>query len=898
MKRSTFQFLVPSLSATIDALKLVKEEDVLWVAQLQMALVHALVDGGQLPSAAKAVNEVVDERLAPLSGNPAWTTDSDLRTLHEEALCLQVHVGSLKDAECQKIVPTVKKTVQSSPNAKRLAMMVKLQCLKSGNVQGTLEEAYGEIFHDTTGISAFSAASTTETDVRAFVAALDAAALGAIDAEILIEAAIHAVLSGFSRFAGCCDVVVEQKRKSMQPRHRLLHQVLKVLLLTANSTISHDQRRLSVQQGQQPMLSRRVEGVKALERTLLAVKRLGDQSLAERVCMLAWNLALPLLQPHLNAQVERAFNLASATLEEQDSLLLEFRARLYLEVAKLDAASDFLVKANANAGKALGLDYGAVTHQSAQPISIDDLCLHAREWTSRPADLQLEWIKRVTQAKLSPETSREPGDSVFAMLEQVKDIKDKKHQRQLVIRCRDVLEKLEQSESAAVMDAVLLMMLWSDVATAAWRVLGDSELARHVIAHALDTCFPSDKQDTPLLRSRTCNVKSAMMYEVDLRLLLAEVIGQDIKCLRDRFDHAEKSPTRGASRRANEPGRNPGSLHDANRGSKADRELFIFGIQHATAKESMETVGSREGGDEYALGESDIAKRAMDLKLELVSNLTAAIAAATRIGWALVLENTCVYLWNYHFNMFLILLEEQRGAGSSDDKFTHLMILPECVGAFEAAFSALETTEVEVSRDLLCCLALGLCTLYKKSGRWDKAVATADAVFKRSVRGPSAEEGSGGSERAFSVLHLKQFAELKARAQVAQNAKDVSFPDGWAPSLKIVGFLEAMEVLSQPPEGSSMSMSAVPDKAHAYYEKAVTLWQAAAPQLLSELQDPKCAWSLEECQQHAELLTEVWVRVGFCALRLRYPRYAIECADQALLPVSEAATKDVESNPS
>lgn len=888
MKKSTFQFLAPSLAAIIDTLKLVKEEDVLWVARLQMALVHALIDGGQLPTAAKTVNEVVDERLAPLVANPAWSTDGDLRALFDEALCLQVHVGSLKDAECQKIVPVVKKAIQSSPNAKRLALLVKLQCLKSGNLQGTAEEAYAEIFQDATGMSAFSVATTTEADARAFAAALDSTALGAVDAEILIEAAIHGGLGGFWRFASCCNAVIEQKRKSMQPRHRLHHQVLKVLI---DGSISQDQQRLSVQQRQQAAVLRRIEGVKALERTLLAVKRLGDQNLAERVCMLTWNLALPLLQPHLRVQVERALNLASTTLEDQGSLLLEFRARLYLEVAKLDAALDFLVKANASAAKALRLDYGLVTHQSPQAISIDDLCAHSREWTSRRVDLQLTWVRRTTQAKIAPENTHEPGDSVFIMLEQIKDSKDKKQQKLLVLRCRETLTKLEQSELESV-DAVVLMMLWSQVATAAWRVLTDSELARETIARTLDTFFPAEKQDTPLLLSRACNVKSAMMCEVDLRLLLAEVVGHDIKSLRDRVHNGGKSPTRS---RTNGSAHAAASLLDAEAGNKLNREVFIFGIQHGTDQPTAVDNERTDGGEEVASDGGDIAVRAMSLKLELVANLAAAVVAATRIGWALVLENTCVYLWNYHFHVFLMLLEEERRSG---DKFTHERILPECVSAFEAAFLALEASEVEVSPDLFCCLALGLCTLYEKSSRWDKVAGTADAVFKRIARGSLAEEGLGGTGRSFSVLHLKQFAEIKARAQVAQNAKEVAFPDSWAPSLKIVGFLEAMESLSQPPDGSAASGTTVPDKAQAYFEKAVALWQAVGPQLRSELQDRKCPWSLEECQQHTELLTEVWVRIGFGALRLRYPRHAIECAAQALVPMSDAETKAHGVNPS
>ncbi|KAF1336062.1 hypothetical protein FI667_g588, partial [Globisporangium splendens] len=71
MKNATFQFLVPSLTKIIDALKAVGERDILWLATLQLALVSALTDAKQFAAAAKAINDVVDGQLSPLLHDPA-----------------------------------------------------------------------------------------------------------------------------------------------------------------------------------------------------------------------------------------------------------------------------------------------------------------------------------------------------------------------------------------------------------------------------------------------------------------------------------------------------------------------------------------------------------------------------------------------------------------------------------------------------------------------------------------------------------------------------------------------------------------------------------------------------------------------------------------------------------
>lgn len=256
MKQSTFQFLVPSLTKVIDALKLTAEADVAWMLQLQLALVYAQVDANQPANAAKTINDVVDVQIAPRLADPSKAADESFKALYEEALRIQVHVGSFKDPECQKIVPNVKRLLP--PTNKRSSLLVKLQCVKSGNLSGTLEAAYVEIFQEATGFLAF-APETQLDEVKTFVASLEPRAMDDIDAEVIVETAIHAAFNNTLAIAVACDVILQRKGKNMPPKIRVLYQVLGAILLIVLPS-QHTGSKMSLRQRQATQLARRVEG--------------------------------------------------------------------------------------------------------------------------------------------------------------------------------------------------------------------------------------------------------------------------------------------------------------------------------------------------------------------------------------------------------------------------------------------------------------------------------------------------------------------------------------------------------------------------------------------------------------------------------------------------------------
>ncbi|KAG7376312.1 hypothetical protein PHYPSEUDO_013774 [Phytophthora pseudosyringae] len=878
MKQSTFQFLVPSLTKVIDALKLTAESDVAWLLRLQIALVYAQVDANQLVDAAKTINDVVDVQMTPRLGDPAKASDKSFKDLYEEALRIQVHVGSFKDPECQKIVPNVKRLLP--PTNKRSSLLVKLQCVKSGNLAGTLEAAYVEIFQEATGFLAF-AAETPLGDVKTFVGSLEPRALEAIDAEVVVETAIHAAFNKVVPIAAACEAVLQRKGKSMPPKIRVLCQVLSAVLLVVMPS-TRTGGKVSCRQRQSRLLARRVEGMKAFERALLASKRQQDPHLVERVCIYAWNLSLPLLQPHLRNQLARVVGLSSSILEELDSLLLGFRARLYLEMAKLEVASDFLAKASVNISKALSLDYGTITRGSdGAAMSVEVLSEH-EDWIARPVDTHLFPIKQKLDLKLAAEDSPSTSVEVLAMLEQVKEGKDPHQQRSTLTRCIETMTEISSASGPrASADHV---RLWSEISSLAWNSLHDSALAQRATEMVLSTYFAVSETGEVVTPKSISGEKSLMILEVDMRLLMVEILATKLKEQATQVDTARRPAEHSGSGIES-----PGGRSAAGRRSSVDltalvllgKETYVLGIHrpHAEGGAPPPVEPGAEGAEleENAVlqaRQNTLDQEIQAVKKEILGHLTRALKAATTIGWTFVLENTCIYLWNYHFHIFRMLLEASQT--SPTDAFDPQWILPECVSAFEAVYAALEATATGVDRDLLASVGFGLSSIYKQTGRLDKALAIADTFLKRKPF----TDSSGGT---MSVLHLKRFAELKSRVQIAQNAKDISPTDGTTAPVKVAAYLEAMEVTFSQMALPAAQQPQLLEKAQGLYQKAIAMWQTSAPEILNSFMSDEFERGLEEEQQLMELYVEIWVRVGCGAFRLKNTKFAIECAEQALL---------------
>ena len=218
-------------------------------------------------------------------------------------------------------------------------------------------------------------------------------------------------------------------------------------------------------------VARRIEALKVLDRALLSCKRLGKPDLLQDGCVLAWNLGLPLLQPHLRKHVHRVYQIAATALEEIDSPLRALRAHFHMEIAKCEIASDFLAKAQTQVGKAISLDYGSVdTLEGGETMALATKAstgspgagklparctatlsltetVDARTDRLRPLDKFLLPLKAKLELKASlykdPDT---PEEQALLQVEQAKEARDVHIKATLLSRAAGLLELGEAAD--------------------------------------------------------------------------------------------------------------------------------------------------------------------------------------------------------------------------------------------------------------------------------------------------------------------------------------------------------------------------------------------------------------------------------------------------------------------
>uniref|UniRef100_K3X8W1 Uncharacterized protein n=1 Tax=Globisporangium ultimum (strain ATCC 200006 / CBS 805.95 / DAOM BR144) TaxID=431595 RepID=K3X8W1_GLOUD len=630
------------------------------------------------------------------------------------------------------------------------------------------------------------------------------------------------------------------------------------------------------------LLGRRVDAMKAMERALIAAKRQEDANLVETVCIFAWNMSLPLLQPHLRSHVNRVFALSAAALEDMQSLLVSFRARLDLEITKLEIGSEFLTKAYDMVNKALSLDYGV-----SAATTLDEVEQHEHEIATRPVDIHLQRLKKQLEWKLAMDDGdsdpAEPEDSIRAMVEQAKECKDATTQRSLLVQSAMQMSA-EVTSPGQVHASDSLVVLWHDVCRLAWDKLHDAHMAEQLVRQGLQLFFPSARQSSDKSALRT--EKSLLIVELDLRFLLVDILAAHIKRRSEQQQDAVKHQADVVSRGKTNASRVASRKHEDKRTGDHEVEVaallqlgqdtFVLGMQLPETKDlSPQAIAPSIDDDKnrieaIQIHTSTILDEILAMKRDIIEQFSAMLAAAERIGWKFVLENTCVYLWNYHFHLFRMVM-----APSASNVVQ--AILPECLAALETAYQSMESFS-GVDMELFASLALGLIAIYEKMARWEKVLAIAEKFLKRKFAASSLSSASSSSSSTdVSAIHMMRFVEAKARAHLAQNpTKEFPLSDSVSPYLKVAANLEALE--------NSFQQGQSGDKNLALYQKAVALWQSSVSQeVFTAFQENPLELTLETVQQQREVYVELWVRLGCAAFRIHNFRFAIECATQALL---------------
>lgn len=166
----------------------------------------------------------------------------------------------------------------------------------------------------------------------------------------------------------CCELALEGNIVSKVLKVKTdVCAALKVLSdLALDSANEVTGNRLSVKQAEGYFITKRIEGVKALDSALQACGKLeNNQFLSQEICVLMWNAMVPLLQPHLRARVHTSLKVMAAALRNVASPLAQLRYEVHAELAKCEDAAKAVVNARDQATTALSCDYGSLDKDGA-----------------------------------------------------------------------------------------------------------------------------------------------------------------------------------------------------------------------------------------------------------------------------------------------------------------------------------------------------------------------------------------------------------------------------------------------------------------------------------------------------------------------------------------------------
>ncbi|XP_069755663.1 cilia- and flagella-associated protein 46 isoform X2 [Narcine bancroftii] len=174
--------------------------------------------------------------------------------------------------------------------------------------------------------------------------------------------------------------------------------------------------------------------IKRVDQVLQNAVREGNERLIQTVCVTQWNLCLPLFQPNLRKHVYNPLINIATTLNDLDSLLIQLRCQVHIEIAQIEEDENRIEIAMEHLRRAFKLNSRGPYKNYIQQI------LH-----------RLQLYSSVYEFPQLPE------DQAIVIIEQIKrynDVKCGQNNRSLMIKAGDVLapisfQKVLDSENEA-----------------------------------------------------------------------------------------------------------------------------------------------------------------------------------------------------------------------------------------------------------------------------------------------------------------------------------------------------------------------------------------------------------------------------------------------------------------
>jgi tetratricopeptide (TPR) repeat protein len=880
LRPGVMQFVVESMSKIVQALEDADDQDKAWRSRYHMTLAKCYDDAGDVANSMAQAMKALELARDAEEGSKG---DPDVLALLESAKRLRIHVAR-NDGGAAKHVETA---ASEEKEDLRGSTIVNLQGLKSGILPAEQAEVkLGEILSNLDdgqpagGDDADENASPNKRR-RVFIADLLVEAGRLCVANRLFNLA-QSFVDLFERQKGNpgkagmqidflrCELIVESLRD--KPRETGRHRRGRHKRDDSADVLKMDKRRIGAMR-----ISRRIEAVKRLERVLMACKRSEDPDLLHEGCVLAWNISMPLLQPHLLKHIHRLFTIAATALEEIDSPLKPLRAKLHFEVAKCEISQDFLAKAATQINKALALDYGKIaaamekegiasgggkappakkgkkgkkkgsrpgTGASTTPSSVSSSV--GNNDALRPLDRFLKPL----QAKLELKSNiyKEPDTAVekaTILLEQAKDAKDPHLRSALLQRAVGLLKDAEDAnsdETAASPSVERPGSSASRPGTSAstasppgpsleeLRTLSDgialwAEIMRMAWSLKMTDIVHESSQ-------RVLNRSWDVQTFKEMVVLQVEACYIKSQCFVEQISMASPNLFEGA--------------------------VGVDGLR-------PQALGLTSGND------VPLHPRFLNMKTKVVSLIVQGVGLAKTLNDKALVENGAIYLWNYHHHLFRScapsIMQEDDVAVNKNSRLEKM--IPSVKDAF---VSVLETLQEVGSTDmnLMCCVCEGLGRIfeYEKDGAKVEEICTIGIELGKSRPGV-----------------IKPLVACLARAQKIVGGVKGAVGSG-EPVLEVIAGVEVLG-LSEVPDTEKTGMLTKVMELLKGCRGALMFKESRNEEDVKESSKktfmPGAAIdkTLEDVEEGHQLWVELWAKVSQCAVDLGCYREAQIASHQA-----------------
>lgn len=349
------------------------------------------------------------------------------------------------------------------------------------------------------------------------------------------------------------------------------------------------------------MMQTRMKSISLVEKGVLNSKNLDPQFSGDVLlqgCFLLWNFCLPLLNENLIKQIRGPLSQIINALEEYDvHHINEFRAKVLLELANCNMVDDILTKASTNIREALTLDY--IVKESEIELfgllrTLDRYLIPRKDHL----DLKLDVYK-------TPEKSEEEA---YLLLEQAKDASDLNLKKQLLENAFSLLQKSLKENN--------------------------TKIEQFSNENAIDKGF--------------INQESLQLYQLKNKFSLL------CRCAKLAWSGNHKIVS--LVQEVCKVIINPDSWNNQKWIIERDLDVFVdLALVNLIMAESFIVQLQQEGLELHTICDEE-DKEYEQLILNAESSIQEHIKIALKIGveskqlW--IVENCCIYLWNYHLPQF------------------------------------------------------------------------------------------------------------------------------------------------------------------------------------------------------------------------------------------------------